>query len=187
MPEWRIKNRGERGTCAICTPSSGVAATVAAAKATPAFRHNASATAPRAPPNTSIKMLAFWARSPPFRSSTWHLGIPNVRGSSLQIEAIWDCLILHVMNHLHAAGMKQCKMHQTSSFCSCQAQGESRAFSTKIRVCHLGQIGNRRAKQGIITAAFGSQPKLQQHIWKDRICTALSLAQVRHTCKTSTT
>lgn len=40
-------------SCAIATPSFASAATVAAASATPAFRFKASATAPRAPPNTS--------------------------------------------------------------------------------------------------------------------------------------
>lgn len=71
-------------SCARATPPSGVpSAAPAAARATPAFRFRASATAPRAPPKTSLRMAALRAASPPLRSSIVQGGMPSLRGSSL--------------------------------------------------------------------------------------------------------
>ena len=85
-------------TCAMATPSCGLHATSHAASATPALRLSASATAPRAPPKTSSRMLAFSLASPPARSFTSHRLIPKSRGSSLHSRAE----SAHVRVHNHA-------------------------------------------------------------------------------------
>mmetsp|Transcript_11402 Transcript_11402/g.34722 ORF Transcript_11402/g.34722 Transcript_11402/m.34722 type:complete len:346 (+) Transcript_11402:145-1182(+) len=68
---------------AMATPSPGLLATLAVARANPAFRMRASATGPCSPPKTSSSIWAFTLASPPLRSSISQLGIPKSFGKTL--------------------------------------------------------------------------------------------------------